>query len=223
MERRRFAVIGLGSFGHHVARALYGMGHDVLAVDADPGAVEAIRPYCSRAAMADASDKTELEAAGVGAAEVAIVGLGTRMDASILATLFVRELGVKEIVAKAVTPEHSRILERIGASEVVQPEKDVARRLAQRLAKPEVIEQLPFLDGYALLEIRAPRSLWGQTIAQSHLRRKHGLVVVTVRRIEEGRETTVPAQPGEVIRENDVLIVLGTSENVEAFQSSKAG
>lgn len=220
MERRRFAVIGLGSFGHHVARALYEMGHDVLAVDADPGAVEAIRPYCSKAAVADATDKAELEAVGVGAADVAIVGLGTRMDASILATLFVREMGVKEIVAKAVTPEHSRILERLAATEVVHPEGDVARRLARRLAKPEVIEQLPFLDGYALLEMRAPQSLWGKTIAQSHLRREHGLVVVTVRRTEEGRETTLPARPGEVLREDDVLIVLGTSENVEAFQRS---
>jgi trk system potassium uptake protein len=216
--RRRFVVIGLGSFGHHVARALYRRGQDVLALDNDPAAVDAIRPYCSRAVLADASDRTELEAAGAGEAEVGIVGLGSRMDASILACLFLKELGVKEIFAKAITEEHGRILERIAATDLVHPEKEAAHRLAQQLARPELLEELPFLEGYGLVELPAPRRFWGRTLAESALRSEYGVAVVMIRRREQGREVTVPAVTGQTMRQGDHLVLLGSSEKIGEFR-----
>jgi trk system potassium uptake protein TrkA len=218
VERRRFVVIGLGSFGHHLARSLYEMGHDVLAVDHEPAAVDAIQAHCSRAALADAADKEELEAAGVAGAEVGVVGLGTRIDASILATLFLKELGVKEIVAKAVSHDHGRILSRIGATEVIYPERDVALRLAQNLAEPDVLERIPFLEGYALVEIRAPSTLWGQSLAESRLRKDHRLSVALIKRRVSGEDTSVPARGDERIQKGDVLVVLAQPEDVEAFR-----
>lgn len=220
MERRRFVVIGLGSFGHHLARSLYEMGHDVLGIDRDPSAVEAIRPHCSRAQLADVSDKEELEAVGVEGADVGVVGLGTRMDASILATLFLKELGVKEIVAKAISLDHGRILERIGATEVVHPERDVAKQLAQRMSEPGILEKIPFLEGFALIEIRAPASLWGKTLSDSQLRRAHRLAVVLLKRWEEDRETSIPARPDEKILEGDVMVVLARTEDVVSFRKA---
>jgi len=218
LQRRRFVVIGLGSFGYHLARALYEMGHDVLAVDHERAAVDAIQTRCSRAALADAADKDELEAAGVAGADVGVVGLGSRIDASILATLFLKELGVKEIVAKAVSHDHGRILNRIGATEVIYPERDVALRLAQNLAEPDVLEHIPFLEGYVLVEIRAPHTLWGQTLADSRLRKDHQLSVALIKRRVQGSETAVPARGDETIRDGDVLVVLARPEDVEAFR-----
>ena len=218
MERRRFVVIGLGSFGFHLTRCLYERGHDVLAIDRSARSVEAVEPYCSRARVADASDRDALEEAGAGNAEVGVVSLGTRIDSSILATLFLRELGVKEIVAKAVSHDHARILERIGATEVIHPERDVAIQIAQRLAEPDVLERIPFLEGYVLVEIRAPRSLWGKTLAESQLRRVHRLSVVQIRRWKGGEELALPAEPDREILEGDVLVVLARSDDVEAFR-----
>ena len=217
MDRRRFAVIGLGSFGFHLARSLYERGHDVLAIDRNGRAVEAIEPYCSRARVADASDKEQLEAAGVANAEVAVVSLGTRIDSSILATLFLRELGVKEIVAKAVSLVHARVLERIGVTEVIHPERDVAVQIAQRMAEPEILDRIPFLEGYVLVELRAPRALWDRTLAETQLRRQHGLSVVQIRRWEGGTERALPAQPDQKIRQGDVLVALARPDDVEAF------
>ncbi|WP_025321994.1 potassium channel family protein [Deferrisoma camini] len=223
MERRRFAVIGLGSFGFHLARYLYEMGHDVLAVDRNARAVDAVEPFCSRARVADASDKEDLEAAGVHNAEVAVVSLGTRIDSSILATLYLREFGVGEILVKAVSHDHARILERIGATEVIQPERDMAVQVAQRLAEPDVLDRLPFLEGYVLVEIRAPKGLWGRTLAESHLRRRWGLSVVQVRRWEAGKEQALFASPDLELRQGDVLVVLAKPEDVERFRKDHPG
>ncbi len=220
MKRRRFAVVGLGSFGFHLARFLYELGHDVLAVDRDEETLRAIEPHCSEARRADASDKDELEATGIVGADVAVVGLGPRIDASILATLFLKELGTKTILAKAVSLDHGRILARVGASEVIHPERDVAVQLAQSLADPDVLERIPFLEGYALVKIRAPRALWGQTLAGSGLRRTHGLSVALIQRHEGLERKEMPARPEETIREGDVLVVLAKPEDVDAFREA---
>lgn len=218
MHRRRFAVIGLGSFGFHLARFLYELGHDVLAVDRDEEALKAIEPHCSEARRANAADKEDLQATGIASADVAIVGLGPRIDASILATLFLKELGTRTILAKAVSLEHARILARVGASEVIHPERDVAVQLAQRLADPDILEKIPFLEGYALVRIRAPRLLWGQTLAQSDLRRTHRLSVALIQRYEGLEKVEIPARPEEAIQEGDVLVVLAKPEDVNTFR-----
>jgi trk system potassium uptake protein TrkA len=223
VERRRFVVIGLGNFGHYLARALYERGQDVLALDHRREAVEAAAPHCSRAELADAVDKESLEAAGAGEADVAVVGIGSRIDASILAALHLKELGVREILAKAVSADHARILQRVGATEVIHPEREMAHRLAQRVAEPDVLERFPFLEGYALVEIRAPRVLWGKRLAESHLRREYGLSVVLVRRAEGEREETVQARGDTEIREGDTLVVLARGEDVEDFRRRTAG
>lgn len=203
-----------------MARSLYEMGHDVLGIDRNKAEIEAISPYCSRAELADAADKDELVRAGAGAAEVGIVGLGTRIDASILATLFLRELGVKEIVAKALSHDHGRILTRIGATEVIQPERDMAIRLAQSLAHPDILEKIPFLEGYALIELRAPKSLEGQTLSEAKLRRAHQLSVALIKRGSGEEEVSVPARADEQIQPGDVLVVLAKMEDVEAFRKT---
>ncbi len=223
MERRRFAVLGLGSFGLHLARTLHEMGHEVLALDQSRAALEAVEGRCARAVLADAADKAELEAAGVASADVAVVALGPRIDASTLATLFLRELGIREVITKALGLDHGRLLDRIGATEVIYPEREVARQLAHRLADPEVLDDLPFLEGYSLLELRAPEDLWGKTLAEAHLRRVHKMAVALIKRRERDREVSVPARPTERFRPGDVLVVLARDEDLAAFRQAHGG
>ena len=218
MERRRFVIIGLGSFGRPVTLALHQMGHEVLALDRSERAVEAVRPYCARAVVLDVSDRNALEDAGAGDADVGIVGLGDRIAASILTTMFLKELGVKEIIAKAVSIDHGRILERAGATEVIHPERDVAARLAAQLTEPEVVARIPFLEGFALFEVEAPRPLWGKTLGESRLRSRYRLTAAMVRRTEAGIETSLPATADQVVKQGDILLVLGTKKDLDGFR-----
>lgn len=218
MERRKFAVLGLGSFGHHVARALYEGGHDVLAVDHDPAAAEGVRSHCSRVLLIDASDREALEGAGIASVNVAVVGLGSSMDVSILATLYLKELGVGRIVAKAVTADHAHVLRRMGATEVIHPEADSARRVAAQLARPDVVEEIPYLEGYAMTELRAPKRLWGVSLADAGLRNRYRLAVVSVKRTVNDEEKMLSATPDRVVEKGDTLLLLAKPDDVEAFR-----
>lgn len=218
VRRRQFAVIGLGRFGQHLVRSLYDMGHDVLAIDETADTVEQIGPYCSQAVVADAEDEAGLRETGALEAQVGIVAIGTRLDSSILATLYLKEAGVKEIVAKAGSAAHSRILKRIGAGEVVQPERDAALHAARRLAEPAVLERLPFLEGYAITELPTPAMLAGKTLSEAHLRRTHHLSVLLVKRQMAGVEVQVAAGPDERLQPADVLTVLAKPEQIAAFR-----
>ena len=217
MARRRIVVIGLGSFGRQLVVSLDRKGQDVLAIDRRRDRVDLVRPHCARAEVADVSSRDELEDAGVSEAEAAVVSLGAAMDASILATMFLRELGVEELIVKANSPEHGRILERVGATEVVFPEREIAVQLAQRFCRPGIVYEIPFLEGHALVELRAPPVLWGRTLADSDLRGRHNLFVVRIMRLVGGQEQWVRAEPQERVREQDLLLVLARLEDVDAY------
>ncbi|MBI5441668.1 MAG: TrkA family potassium uptake protein [Deltaproteobacteria bacterium] len=219
-QRRQFAVIGLGRFGYYMVRSLSDMGHDVLALDDRKDNVEQIAPFCSQALVADATDQSEIEDTGAFEAQVGIVAIGDRIDASILATLYLKEAGVREIIAKAGSPAHARILARIGASDVVHPERDAALLTAQRLAAPTVLERLPFLEGYAISETPAPRALWGVSLSRTHLRSAHNVSVILIKRRVAGEDLTLPARPDEVFREGDKLLVLVRPNDLEAFRKA---
>ncbi|MGH7340619.1 MAG: potassium channel family protein, partial [Candidatus Rokuibacteriota bacterium] len=165
-----FTVIGLGRFGSNVARALYERGEEVLAVDRDPERVHEIRPFSSQALVADVRDREALVQAGAGDADAAVVSVGQEMEASILVTLYLRELGIKKIIAKALTLDHAKVLKRLGASEVVFPERDMAYRLAERLATPNVFERIAVSEGVSAVELAAPAAVVGQTLREAALR-----------------------------------------------------
>ncbi|PLX42544.1 MAG: hypothetical protein C0608_02655 [Deltaproteobacteria bacterium] len=211
MITKKCAVLGLGSFGSQVAISLASFGHDVLALDIDPEVVESVNSKVSRAVVADASDKESLIAAGAKGVEVAVVGLGTPIDASTLATLHLRELGVEKVIAKAVTPDHARVLSKVGATEIVHPERDMASKLALQLRSPNIVEEIPFFEGYALFKVKSPPKLWGVSIAQSNLRSKRGIALVAVEREENGEVKQFAAKPADIIEKGDKLILFSTS------------
>ena len=213
MAMERFAVLGLGRFGAAVARTLHDAGKEVLALDSGDDAVERAAEHATRAAVVDATDRDALEALGVADMDAAVVSLGGRMDVITLAALHIRELGVPFLAVKALSEEHGRILAAIGVHDVIQPEKDMAIRLGNRLARRDVVEFLPLLPGYSITEMRAPAEFVGRTLKDLALRNNLNVQLVAIHRA--GGETNIVPRAEDVIGEGDLLVLLGDNRDLD--------
>jgi len=174
----KFAVIGLGSFGSHVAKTLYERGNEVVAVDKDKERVEEVKTFVSHAVNMDATIKENLQALGVGDMDIVVVSSGPEMESSILTVLYLHEMGAKRIVAKALTEDHAKILEAVGATEVIYPEKDMAIKTALKLSSPNILEYLPLISGFGIQEIAPPEKFIGKSLRELDLRNKYGIQVL---------------------------------------------
>ena len=216
MARRRdrsILVIGLGRFGGAVAETLVGLGYEVLAVDSDPGLVQTYSTKLTHVVEADSTNEAALEQLGAREFDKAVVAIGTDIEASILTTSSLSDLGVDDIWAKAVTEAHGRILARVGADHVVFPENDMGERLAH-VVSGKMIDYIELDDHFALVETCAPNEIVGRTLGESEVRRKYGITVVCIK--TEGHPFTY-ATADTMIRENDVLVVAGETKQAEAF------
>ena len=218
-KQERFAVIGLGHFGAFALRALYESGKDVIAMDSDPEAVRAAAEFATDALTADATDRQVLVRAGLADVDVAIVSLGERMDVITLAALHLKEIGVPYIAVKSLSEDHGRILKALGIHEIVHPEKDAATRLARRLARQDVLEYLPLLPGYSIVEIRAPAQFVGKTLRELALRNRLQIQLVAIHR-KKGMETELKIVPRaeDVIEATDQLILLGGDRDLDRLR-----
>jgi len=215
----KFAVIGLGSFGSNVARTLFERGHEVVAIDKDKDRIEEAKSFSSHAVLTDASAKENLEALGITDMDVVVVSLGSAMEASILTVLHLHELGLKRIVAKASTEDHGKILDAVGANEVINPEKDMAVRTALKLTSPHILECLPLVSGVSIEEIAPPERFIGKSLRDLDLRNEYGIQVIAVRELVPERTLYVP--PADfVIKDSDVLIVMGDEKMLEKVTAS---
>jgi trk system potassium uptake protein TrkA len=208
-----FIVLGLGRFGTGVADTLIELGHDVLGVDSNPKAVQESRDRLTHVAEADTTSVEALRQLGAGDFGTAVVAIGTDIEASILTTSALVDLGVPRIVAKAVTDAHAKILERVGAHRVVRPERDTGVRVGHSLTG-SIIDFIQLDPGFALVETTAPQDLVGRSLAAAEVRRRHGITVVCVK--PAGGSFTY-ATPETVIQEGDVLVVAGETHRAEAF------
>jgi trk system potassium uptake protein TrkA len=212
----KFAVIGMGSFGASIARSLYESGEEVLAIDRDKARVEAVRANVSHAVIMDAADKENLDSLGLPEMDVVVVSMGPDLESSILTVLYLRELAVPRIVAKALSEDHVKILQAVGAHEVVYPEKDMAVRTAHRLASPNVLEYLPLLSGMGIQESAPPESFIGHALRDLDLRQKFGVQVLAVKELVPEKTTFVPTADF-VIKDSDVLILMGDEKDLARF------
>jgi trk system potassium uptake protein TrkA len=206
-------VIGLGRFGSALANALTRTGHEVLGVDRDPALVQEWAPRLTHVVEADSTSENAMRQIGCAQFDVAVVAIGTGIEASILTTAVLQDLGVKEIWAKAITSAHGHILERIGATHVVYPEADMGERVAH-LVSGKMIDYIEFDDGFAIVKTRAPREAWDRKLGESKMRTTYGVTIVGVKR--PGKDFTY-AQADTVVQEGDLLIVSGRTELVEKF------
>lgn len=215
---QRFVVIGLGHFGAHAARTLHAARKEVLAIDANRDVVDAIADHVTRAVMADATSRDALEELGVSEVDGAIVSLGSRMDVSLLTALHLRELGVPYIAVKALTEEHERILKAIGVQDVIRPEKDMAIRLANRLARTDVVDFLPLLPGYSITEMKAPAAFVGRNLRELALRNRLNVQLIAIHRIGTpggSDQMNIMPRADDVIEEGDLLVLLGQDQHLD--------
>ncbi len=217
MRRRQVAVFGLGRFGQAVARELTRLGHDVLAVDASEKAVQAVAEDVTHAVQADVTDLNALRELGVADFDTAIVGVSSDIEASILATVLLRQLGVRRIVAKAASELHGSILQQVGATRVVYPERETGVRLAHSFAAPGVRDYLDAAPGYGFARVPAD-GFAGKSLADLDLS-KHGVSVIALYR--SGRVTLNPLS-SEVLQAGDELIVAGLDEDLEQLPGTAA-
>jgi trk system potassium uptake protein TrkA len=204
----KFAVIGLGSFGSNVAKTLYEKENEVVAIDKDKEKIEAVKDFVSHAVQMESANKENLQALGIKEMDVVVVSLGPEMEASILTVLFLHELGAKRIVAKALTEDHAKVLEAVGATEVIYPEKDMAIKIALRLNSPNILDYFPLLSGVSIQEIAPPEKFIGKSLKELDLRNKYGIQVMAIKEVITEKMTYVP-KADFVIKDSDILIVMG--------------
>lgn len=207
----RVVVIGLGRFGSSLAHELVRHGTQVLAIDSDPHLVQVHSETITHAAIADSTDPVALRQLGVADFPCAVVGIGTAIEASILTTSALSDLGVPQIWAKATTPQQQRILERVGAHHVVLPEHDMGERVAH-LVTGRLLDYIEFEDDYAIVKTRTPAEAVGMTLGDSRLRSKYNVTVVGIKRPGEG---FTYATADTLVQRGDVLIVAGKTPDLE--------
>ena len=215
MKKKPPPIIGLGRFGTSVAKTLYQMGYEVLAVDADETRVQDFSDEVTHVMQADTTDEDTLKALGIRNFDVVVVAIGADVQANLMTTLQLKELGVPHIVAKAKNPLHGKMLEKIGADRVVYPERDMGQRVAHNLVSSNVLEYIELSPEYSIVEVTAPKVLVGKNLVETDLRGRYEVNVVAIRR---GEQLLVPPQPTEKIMDKDVLFVVGANRGVQRLE-----
>jgi trk system potassium uptake protein TrkA len=213
---RHFVIIGLGRLGSAMVATLLSLGHEVLGIDSDEDLVQNLSDKFPHAHLiaADATDESVLHDLNVGHFDAAAVVIGENMEASILATANLKELGVPFVVTRALDRLHARVLEKVGADRIIEPEKDMGAQLARTMASPTVMDYVDLGEDEALAEAQVPRKWVGKSLAELHLYRKSGLTVLALERKETGG--TIPSGD-TVLQEGDVLVIGGPKKNLDRF------
>lgn len=214
---KQFIVIGLGNFGFNVASDLAKLGHQVLAIDSSSKKIEEIKDKVTQAVVADAKDKKVLSEFVSDDVDAVIVGVGDNIEASTVVVLYLKELGAKRIIAKAMNDDHGEILKSIGANEIIYPEKDVATRLAERLTTPNLIEHIPLAMEYSIAEIACPDKFIGKTLKELQLRNKYDVEVIAVKEVLLDKFHLIPKADFK-IGADIALIVIGKKEDIDRLR-----
>ena len=210
-----FVVIGLGLFGSSVARQLCALGAEVLAIDIHPELVQQISSDVTNAVVADARDADVLRALGAHECECAVVAIGDDLAGSVLATMNLKELGIKHIVCKAHDEVHRKVLEKLGADKVVIPEKEVADKLARSLTSHNVLDFIELSSDYGIVEIPAPKTWVGKNLKELDVRAKLGVNIIAIQR---NGKVSVSPRAEFLIEKNDILVVLGDYDSLTLMQ-----
>jgi len=217
LAKRSFAVIGLGRFGSAISTTLAELGHDVIGVDGSDERVRALADVLTLAVQLDATDEKALLKAGIKDVDVAVVSIGENIESSLLVVTLLREIGIKNIIAKAVTPLHGRILDKLGVSRVVFPERETAIRLAHSLVNPNVLDYIELSSEFSIVDVPAPADFAGKTLKEISLRSRFGLTTIAIKRgsrTTDGPVTNIAPGPDDVVQEGDVLSLLGSNERL---------
>ncbi|MEK4127207.1 TrkA family potassium uptake protein [Anoxybacillus sp. FSL W8-0382] len=220
MKKKEFAVIGLGRFGGSVCRTLSEQGMEVLAIDINEDKVNEYASIASQAVVADSTDENVLKSLGIRNFDHVIVAIGDNIQASILTTLILKELGVEKITVKATSDYHEKVLKKIGADHIVHPERDMGERIANNMISNNVLDYLELSDHHSIVEIVANKQLHGHSLLELDIRAKYGINIVAIKR---NNDIIVSPLASEIICEGDILIVIGADHDIDRFENEVVG
>lgn len=217
---KQYLVVGLGRFGSSVAQTLYESNEEVLAIDIETEAVQEIinQKMVDNAVVLDATDSSALSQLGVSSYDIAFVCIG-EIEESIMVTLNLKELGVKKIIAKAISKSHGKVLAKIGANKVIYPEEYMGRRVAQLAMEPTMIEHIRFSQDFLLVEIKAPSLFWNKTLIESEIRKNYNATVVGIKKEDETFQPNPSAYTK--IEKGDILILITDAKTAEFLENLK--
>lgn len=216
MEDKQYAIIGLGIFGSTVATELANHGQEVIVLDQDEHCVARVADEVTRAIVGDATDKEELNAAGIGDCDIVIVAIGTNLEAAVLTVMNLKELGVPYIIAKAMNKQYMKILEKVGANRVIRAEKEMGIKLAKSLLRKSIIDLVELDDEFSLVEIKAPSDWIGKNFVTLNIRRVYGMNIIGVKHGVDGK-LSLDVLPEDLISKDDYFLVIGKTKELERF------
>jgi trk system potassium uptake protein TrkA len=215
MSRKQIVVLGLGRFGSAVARTLQELGHEVLGIDSDPDIVEMLSSEMTHAVCCDCTDEQSLRTLGLRNFDAAVVAIGHDVQASILATVLLKELGVPLVVAKAAGDLHGRTLAKVGADRVIYPERDMGARVAHSLLTGSLMDYIELSPEYTIMEMAAPPKMVGKTLRELNLRSRFGINVMA---IKTGDEINAGLVATDVVKDGDTLVLLGSNDAMRRLE-----
>jgi len=215
MPGKQFAVIGLGRFGSSVARTLAGMGYEVLGLDPNEEIVDELSHVLTHAVVGDGTEEDVLKSLGLRNFDCVVVATGD-IESSTIITVMLKELGVRQVVAKATSDLHGRVLTKVGADRVVFPEREMGVRTAQNLVSANMVDFIELAPDYSIAEIVASNGCVGKTLRWLELRQKYGLNVVAIKR---GNDINVTPTADDIVQKNDVLVVIGRTTAIRKLEN----
>lgn len=213
--KKEFAVIGLGRFGGSIVKELIELDANVMAIDKSSAKVDEYAMIATQAVAADTTDESVLNSLGIRNFEHVIVAIGENIQASILTTLMLKEIGVPRITVKAQNDYHEKVLLKIGADRVVHPERDMGIRIANNMISNNILDYLELSDEHSIAEIIANEKLVGHTLVDINIRAKYGVNIVAIKR---GKDIVISPQATEKIKADDILIVIGSDADIYNFE-----
>ena len=216
MKNKRFIVLGLGEFGSALAPELARLGAEVLAVDIASRKVEAVRDQVAAVAVADIRDKAALQELITATFDVAIIAIGGSLESSILATLHLKSMAVREVYVEANSEERAEVMRRVGADKIISPERDLGKRLAQRLANPNMLDFLPIQEGYGILRVASPQWTHEKSLLELELRKTMRLTVIAIH-TADGKDLVAPGA-NQMVHKGDELAVVGRDADLVRFK-----
>ena len=215
--RTNIAVIGLSSFGYFLCKYLAEAGVQVMAIDTNEDKIEQVKSFVKKAIVADAKEKETLKNLNINEFDVVVISVGEKIDTSILVTLYLHELGVKEIVAKAITIDHAKVLNIIGATTIIFPERDMAKEVAYTLRKSNLLDYISLGDEHSVIEMAPPKAWLGITLADLDIRNVYSVQIIMIKEIIPENIIIIP-DGTHVIKDSDVLVILGTNKDLERVE-----
>ena len=214
--KKQFAVLGLGHFGGHLVKEFHEMEVEVLAVDKDLEKVNYYSQFATHAVHANSIDEETLKQIGIKNVDHVFVSLGEDIEASILTTLLLKELGVNQVWVKAINKQHQKVLDKIGADRVIHPERDMAKRIAHHIVSEKIIDFIELSKEYSIVEIIASQKLHNHTMKELSVLSKFNCNIVGIQ--SKNDEIKISPTPDEIINKGDILIVIGRNKDLNRFE-----